>query len=69
MMWPNGFLNGGNDIPANEVAPEAPQDNLGSYTIQSGDTLKTYCAVHLWRQQFMVSTGRCECLGLCSLSD
>ena len=47
MQTINGFLNGGSDIPTNGVAPEAPQDNLGSYTIQSGDTLESI-ALHLY---------------------
>ncbi|CEG56033.1 conserved protein of unknown function [RHS_repeat] [Legionella fallonii LLAP-10] len=36
----NGFLNGGNESRVNGVAPDAPQDNLGSYTVQSGDSLE-----------------------------
>ncbi|CEG56767.1 conserved protein of unknown function [RHS_repeat] [Legionella fallonii LLAP-10] len=36
-----GFLNRDNDSSVNGVAPDAPQDNIGSYTIQAGDTLES----------------------------
>ncbi|CEG56775.1 LysM peptidoglycan-binding domain-containing protein [Legionella fallonii] len=33
----NGFLNGGSE----SWVPDVPQDNLGSYTVQPGDTLES----------------------------